>query len=48
MTDWYKVKRILTWVNWEEKQIYPAVFEYSIDFKNNSQANWVCIWIGCG
>lgn len=24
MTDWYKIKRILTWVNWEEKQIYPA------------------------
>jgi len=23
MTDWYKIKRILTWVNWEEKQIYP-------------------------
>lgn len=24
MTDWYKIKRVLTWVNWEEKQIYPA------------------------
>ena len=23
MTDWYKIKRVLTWVNWEEKQIYP-------------------------
>ena len=24
MTDWYKIKRILTWQNWVEKQIYPA------------------------
>ena len=26
MTDWYKIKRILTWINWEEKQIYPATW----------------------
>lgn len=24
MTDWYKIKRVLTWVNGQEKQIYPA------------------------
>jgi len=24
MTDWYKIKRVLIWQNWEEKQIYPA------------------------
>ena len=24
---WYKVKRILKWVNWEEKQIYPKVIK---------------------
>ena len=30
---WYKIKRILTWVNWEEKQIYPAGWTYSYDFQ---------------
>ena len=24
MTDWYKIKRVLVWQNWQEKQIYPA------------------------
>ena len=24
MTDWYKIKRVLIWQNWTEKQIYPA------------------------
>jgi len=24
MTDWYKIKRILVWQGWVEKQIYPA------------------------
>jgi hypothetical protein len=24
MTDWYKIKRILVWQWWQEKQIYPA------------------------
>lgn len=24
MTDWYKIKRVLVWQGWEEKQIYPA------------------------
>jgi len=24
MTDWYKIKRVLIWQGWVEKQIYPA------------------------
>lgn len=24
MTDWYKIKRVLVWQGWVEKQIYPA------------------------
>jgi len=24
MTDWYKIKRVLVWQNWVEKQIYPV------------------------
>jgi hypothetical protein len=24
MTDWYKIKRILVWQWWQEKQVYPA------------------------
>ena len=32
MTDWYKIKRVLTWVNWEEKQIYPAIKVLEYDF----------------
>lgn len=24
MTDWYKIKRVLVWQGWQEKQIYPA------------------------
>ena len=27
MTDWYKIKRVLTWQGWVEKQIYPAGWE---------------------
>ena len=45
MTDWYKVKKIYKWVNWVEKQIYPAgwnpwantVCYYSFD---NTLADW--------
>jgi len=34
MTDWYKIKRVLTWVNWEEKQIRPIQPKYNIDISN--------------
>ena len=45
MTDWYKIKRVLIWQNWEEKQIYPApIFSYEYDFRNKNattvQSDW--------
>ena len=40
MTDWYKIKRILTWVNWEEKQIYPAGWKPNA----NTVAWWKLEW----
>jgi len=40
MTDWYKIKRILTWVNWEEKQIYPVKSKERIEYKMNADSSW--------
>lgn len=44
MTDWYKIKRVLTWVNWVEKQIYPATFEFSYDFRNKTATDLSNDW----
>ena len=40
MTDWYKIKRVLTWVNNEEKQIYPAQTVQTFDFQNDWDLGW--------
>ena len=40
MTDWYKIKRVLTWVNWEEKQIYPAVDHPTYTYDFTVSDNW--------
>ena len=43
MTDWYKIKRILVWQNWEEKQIYPATPATAITL-NKSSISLTTVW----
>lgn len=45
MTDWYKIKRVLIWVNWVEKQIYPASRLPSA----YQEVEWIeSDWVSCG
>jgi len=37
---WYKIKKVLIWQGWVEKQIYPAEKVYTFDFQNNWQLGW--------
>lgn len=48
MTDWYKIKRVLIWQNWVEKQIYPAQTVQTFDFQNNWALGWTGYNIGYG
>jgi len=45
MTDWYKIKKVLIWQGWEEKQIYPAQTVQTFDFQNNGALWWTWITI---
>ena len=53
MTDWYKIKRVLTWVNeWGnlvEKQIYPASRLPSayqeVEYIQSSWTQWIDTWV---
>ena len=48
MTDWYKIKRVLIWQGWVEKQIYPATWNpgsntiayYTFDEQNLNDSSW--------
>lgn len=41
---WYKIKRVLVWQGWQEKQIYPAGYQYSYDFRNKTIQNLTDDW----
>jgi len=48
MTDWYKIKRVLTWVNWEEKQIYPAGLPSTyqeVEYIQSSGTQYIDTWV---
>ena len=41
---WYKLKRIMMWVNNQEKQVRPPIFPYSYDFKSKTKTNLTNDW----
>lgn len=41
---WYKVKRIMMWQNWVEKQVRPYKYEYSYDFRNKTTTQLANDW----
>ena len=50
MTDWYKIKRWLIRINWEEKQFYPAglqlelKLDFSVDTTFKDYTYWYIAW----